>query len=368
MKKTLLLITLLAGVAACSQTPSQAPIAPVVPEETKPQVQTPKLVENEVLNDMGTQALATDFGHIFIDRDMTFKGTLPCDTCQGIAYQLNILQDGRFEARQDYQSTPEVNLVKGTWLLEERTLHLLSQSAKLPSFQFVSNNKLVRLDEAGKPVVSSTNFELTRSLNFEKLDTKRNLLGLYEVNNNQASFTSCLNAERYPIAMTQHHVPMLRSYQQNKQLQGKPVIATAQARLGEQEPVQLFIEQFDQFWPGASCPEKDNIKSAEGIVWQVERIEYIQVPQEYNLRLVFADNRITGFAGCNAFNGQYSHKASVLKIEPLATTRKYCATSNYYETNLLKRLQSADRMEVNGQKLQLFINNNVVLELSPALH
>lgn len=259
--------------------------------------------------------------------------------------------------------------MKGTWLLEGRVIHLMSQQTKIPSFQFVSNNKVVLLDEAGKPVISKDNYELVRSNNFVKLDTSMQMLGMYQVIDNNAVFTSCTSGEKSTIAMTQHHIPMLRSYQTDKNLNGKPVIATMIARQSQKEDKMLFVEKFEQFWPGATCPDTLNIAKVQGIVWRVERVKFIQVPQQYNLRMLFNDNaKLYGFSGCNVFNASYSQSSNLLKVNPLVSTKKYCAQSNYYESNFTQHLQMADRIELNGDKLQLFHNNEVVVEMKPALN
>ncbi len=39
----------------------------------------------------------------------------------------------------------------------------------------------------------------------------------------------------------------------------------------------LFVEKFEQFWPGATCPDTLNIAKVQGIVWRVERVKFIQV-------------------------------------------------------------------------------------------
>lgn len=368
MKQSFILSALVLALAGCSQLPEQAP-APIS-EVSEPVVAVePELVENEVLNDNVAQAQATDFGHIFIDRDMSFVGTLPCEGCPGVKYHVNLFQDGKFEARQEFIDKHEVNLVKGTWLLEGRVIHLMSQQTKIPSFQFVSNNKVVLLDEAGKPVVSKDNYELVRSNSFVKLDTSMQMLGMYQVIDNNAVFTSCTNGEKSTIAMTQHHIPMLRNYQTDKNLNGKPVIATMIARQSSKEDKMLFVEKFEQFWPGATCPDTLNVAKVQGIVWRVERVKFIQVPQQYNLRMLFNDNaKLYGFSGCNVFNASYSQSSNLLKVNPLVSTKKYCAQSNYYESNFTQHLQMADRIELNGDKLQLFHNNEVVVEMKPALN
>ena len=115
MKQSFILSALVLALAGCSQLPEQAP-APIS-EVNEPVVAVePELVENEVLNDHIAQAQATDFGHIFIDRDMSFIGTLPCEGCPGVKYHVNLFQDGKFEARQEVIDRHEVKLEKGTWL------------------------------------------------------------------------------------------------------------------------------------------------------------------------------------------------------------------------------------------------------------
>ena len=111
------------------------------------------------------------------------------------------------------------------------------------------------------------------------------------------------------------------------------------------------------------------IAKVQGIVWRVERVKFIQVPQQYNLRMLFNDNaKLYGFSGCNVFNASYSQSSNLLKVNPLVSTKKYCAQSNYYESNFTQHLQMADRIELNGDKLQLFHNNEVVVEMKPALN
>lgn len=315
-----------------------------------------------------TQALATDFEMIFIDQDMSFIGTLPCADCPGIAFHLNLYRDGRFEIRQEYLERNNILLVKGTWLLEQRTLHLMNQQHTLPTFQFVSNRRLTMLDMAGKPIVSSLNYHLDRSERLQSIDTRRPMLGLYQVNGDSATFTQCDSGERFQVAMTQHHMPMLRNYRQDPQLSGQAVIATLTGRLGNgQDSNTLFIDQFEQFWPGAACPQRHAPAAVHGLVWRAEKIAEQYVPQQLNVRVLFRDNNtLYGFAGCNNFHGSYRQRANTLEISNLAMTRKFCEESSQLEQSFTQSLQNADRAEVNGHALQLFQNNAVIMQLVPA--
>lgn len=362
--KRLVVALPIALLSACTSIP--APV--VVPAKVQPVEEAkPELVANEVLNSDTTEAIATDFGLIFIDRDMTFTGTLPCKKCAGITYQLNVYADGRFEARREYIDKNMVELLSGTWQLDDRTLHFTAKQGKVPSFHFGSSNVLILQDAAGKPIVTKENVSLTRQQNFAKLDTRMPLLGVYSLKNNEASFTDCVTGENSVIAMTQHHLPMMRSYQADPKMAGKPVVATLTARKSEESANALFVDRFEQFWPGATCPDKAATAKVQNVVWRLTSVSHIGVPQKLNIRLMFDDNkRVFGFAGCNNFNASYEQKDNRLTVAPVMMTRKSCQDGNFYEQQFTKQLQLADRIEVNQQKLQLFKDNKVIMELVPA--
>lgn len=362
--KRLVVALPVALLSACTSIP--APV--VVPAKVQPVEEAkPELVANEVLNSDTTEAVPTDFGLIFIDRNMTFSGTLPCKKCEGINYQLNVYADGHFEARREYINKNLVELLSGNWQLDDRTLHLTPKQGAMPSFHFGSSTVLVQQDAAGKPIVTKENFSLKRQPTFSKIDTRLPLLGMYTLTNNEASFTDCVSGENLSIAMTQHHLPMMRSYQADPKLTGKPVLATLTARKGDDNSNALFVDRFDQFWPGATCPDKAASAKVQNVVWRLTAVSHIGVPQKLNIRLMFdQNNRVFGFAGCNNFNASYEQKDNRLTVAPVMMTRKMCQEGNFYEQQFTKQLQVADRIEVNQQKLQLFKDNKVIMELVPA--
>lgn len=365
MKRSVVLTAIL--LSACSQVPPKplepAPVQPVVVEPT------PDLVPDEVVHSDNAEAVPTDFGLIFIDRDMSFKGTLPCKKCPGIQYQLNLMQDGRFELRREYIDRNTVELLSGQWQLDDRTLHFSSKQGKVPSFQFGSNQHLILLDNAGKPMVSKENQTLTRASQFSRIDTRMPLLGLYQLKNNEASFIDCMTGESHYVAMTQHHMPMLRTYQTDPKINGKAVVATLTARKSNEQQNALLVDKFDQFWPGATCPDKAAVAKVQNLVWRLQSVSQISVPQKLNIRVMFDDNnRLYGFSGCNNFNAGYSQQNNQLKVMPIVSTRKFCNDANFYEQQFTKQLQLADRIEVNQQKLQLYKDNQVIMEFLPAIN
>ena len=371
MKKHLLASAVLL-LTACSQTPPTVSTTvqetPLQPAQTN--VPPPPADEPEIENSDVAQSVATDFEHIFIDSDITFTGTLPCADCPGISYHINLYRDGRFEARQEYLERNKVALVKGIWLLEKRSLHLVNQQQTLPAFHFLSSKQLTMLDLSGKPISSNLNYQLQREPELKKLDTRQAMLGLYRLQDNQATFTSCRSGDTLQVANTQFHLPVMRQYQQDERYKGQAVIATLVGRRGQDEQANtLFIDKFEQFWPGAICPEQNTPGKMQGIVWRAEKLTNTYVPQQLNVRVIFDQNeRLYGFAGCNNFNGSYKQRSNQLTVQPLVSTRKFCADSSALEQKFTQSLQSADRAEVNGDKLQLFRNNQMILQFVPAVN
>ncbi|MDX1676756.1 META domain-containing protein [Arsukibacterium sp.] len=373
MRKSLILVALM--LAGCSQLPAPEHITPEKVSDSKPVQppvpQAPDIQDDSVPDSETTEAIATNFEQIFIDNDVSFTGTLPCADCPGIQYHLNLYRDGRFEVRQEYLERGEINIIKGIWLLEQRNLHLVNQQHTLPAFYFSNNNQLAMLDLAGKPISSALNYQLKRAPDFIKLDSRQPMLGLYLLKNNQATFTPCQSGETLPVANTQHHLPMMRHYQQDERFRNNAIIATLVGRkqANTQGETQLLIEKFEQFWPDAGCPDTFTPGRIHGIVWRAEKLSGRYLPQHLNVRMLFdSQDRIYGFAGCNSFNGSYKQQANRLNVAGLASTQKYCSESSKLEQQFTTSLQAADRAEVNGSKLQLFKDNNLLIEFKPALN
>jgi copper homeostasis protein (lipoprotein) len=154
-------------------------------------------------------------------------------------------------------------------------------------------------------------------------------------------------------------------------LRNNAVIATLVGRksVNDQGETQLLIEKFEQFWPNATCPDAYAPGEIQGIVWRAEKLAGRYLPQQLNVRMLFdRQERLYGFAGCNSFNGSYKQQANRLNVAGLASTQKYCSDSSELELQFTSSLQAADRAEVNGNKLQLFKDNSLLIEFKPAVN
>ncbi|CAM3880985.1 META domain-containing protein [Rheinheimera salexigens] len=371
MKKRLLFSALL--LSACTPLPpsadriSPAPVSNSDTVQVKPDTQAAPVVDSSAPIATTTES-QSEPELITINNDMSFIGVLPCADCPGISYHINLFRDGRFEARQEYLERNYVNIVKGIWLLDNRNLHLVNQQENLPGFHFTAADSIVMLGLNGQPIRNNNLYQLQRDTEFRKLDTRQAMLGSYQLSNNIATFTSCNTGESFTVANTQHHLPVMRQYQQNHKLKQQAVIATLVGRKGQDEHAnKLFIDSFDQFWPGANCAKEVTPDNYKGIVWRADKFANAKIPPQLKIKVVFAaDDTVYGFSGCNNFSGKYQQQASQLTVQSVASTRKMCATGNSEEQRFMENLQNADRAEINGKKLQLFRNNRVVLQFSAA--
>lgn len=78
------------------------------------------------------------------------------------------------------------------------------------------------------------------------------------------------------------------------------------------------------------------------------------------LRLTVADNRVTGFAGCNTFSGGFSQTSDRLTFTPLAMTRMACAEGQLTENKYAVVLTGARTYRWTARSLELLDGTTVL--------
>ena len=76
-----------------------------------------------------------------------------------------------------------------------------------------------------------------------------------------------------------------------------------------------------------------------------------------------ADNRVSGFAGCNRLAGTYQAKNDSLRIGPLALTRMACPSGMELETKFGAALDATRSYRITGNRLDLVGETGVVASL-----
>ncbi|MBT8260829.1 MAG: META domain-containing protein [Flavobacteriaceae bacterium] len=83
----------------------------------------------------------------------------------------------------------------------------------------------------------------------------------------------------------------------------------------------------------------------------------------HDLTIVFneAEKKISGFSGCNRYFGSYTLDNEIIKIGPLASTKKYCiGEANNIESKFLEALEKTNTINITENKIQ-FQNEKVTL-------
>jgi copper homeostasis protein (lipoprotein) len=94
-----------------------------------------------------------------------FVGTMPCADCPGIHYELSLRDDASYSLHTRYEGRSIDQRVTGRWVYSEadRTLRLDGTNGSTESFRVASPDRIEKLDQSGRPIVSKLNYALLRS-------------------------------------------------------------------------------------------------------------------------------------------------------------------------------------------------------------
>jgi len=88
------------------------------------------------------------------------------------------------------------------------------------------------------------------------------------------------------------------------------------------------------------------------------------------LQLDQANQTVSGFSGCNRYSGGFNSEGNSthgtpLKFGPMAVTRRYCADGDELERAYLKTLGTVDAYKMEGDRLSLLSDSEVVATFKP---
>jgi len=103
-----------------------------------------------------------------------------------------------------------------------------------------------------------------------------------------------------------------------------------------------------------------------GTHWQLSKLGTETITADVTLRtpyLTFSqgDNKVTGFAGCNRFSGNYDRLANNINLTQLSTTKKLCFQQMNLEAQFLTVLSETDTYKVIDNTLTLYGNSGLAL-------
>lgn len=111
----------------------------------------------------------------------------------------------------------------------------------------------------------------------------------------------------------------------------------------------------------AATPPTDRIWTLVSI--EQQPLDSAALSSPPTLQLATADNRASGFAGCNRFAGTYKLSSGALEFGPLALTRMACPSGMEVENRFAAVLGRVRSYRMNGERLVLVSGDTVLAEL-----
>ena len=121
--------------------------------------------------------------------------------------------------------------------------------------------------------------------------------------------------------------------------------------------INLFTIEEEQF-SNPNLNEGDKLFSK----WKIIKIEGIKnMAIHPSIQFEKEESTVSGFAGCNNFNGGFTLQGKELKFGPIAATRKMCNDMTI-EDQFLQQLSKVARYEVVKRELYLYdISDGIVM-------
>jgi copper homeostasis protein (lipoprotein) len=322
----------------------------------------------------------------------TYSGTLPCADCVGIRYVLSLCPDGRFYRQRTYlrsENSGETVLDAGawsaTWSGNASVLNLTSTTQDREAFTVSSANSLLLLDResdraacAGQPEANCT---LTREPRAYAPQGLYRIRGIYREAGGRQTLQPC--GSRTPLPAATSGQPLLLQRLSKAAAGGKPALVTVTALFdnagnpGGGETLRIANVLTAQ--PGGACPaavrvppmvaglrppSANEVQPQAGLLarlagtsWVLTEIDRAAPPAgigegEASLRFL-QEGRVSGFTGCNRFNGPYTLAGRSVHFGLMVTTRMACPVSANIEVPYMKALEDARQIDLQDDSFYL---------------
>ncbi len=98
--------------------------------------------------------------------------------------------------------------------------------------------------------------------------------------------------------------------------------------------------------------------------WKLIDINNVPIKRSEKLKepyfILKAQNKLSGFSGCNRFFGSYTTQDNTISFTGVGMTRMMCRESMQLEHTFTKVFQEATHYKIQGEKLELFNNTQLL--------
>lgn len=319
---------------------------------------------------------------------MTYSGKLPCADCVGIQYVLTLRPDGRFYRQRTYlrsENTGQIVFDLGAWAVNASVLTLTSTTHDNELFAVSSAESIALVDrESNRSACLSQpelNCSLTREARAHVPLGSYLIRGIYQEMGGRRTLQPC--GTPIPLTAETSGRPLLLERLSKAVAGGKPALITVTGLFEKPDSPQggetLRIANVLTDQPGGVCPASVSVAAIvadlkppsssaptthaalsgllAGTSWVLTEIDRRPPPagvdeSEASIRFV-AQSRVSGFTGCNRFNGSYSLAGRSIHLGLSRTTRMVCPASANIEIPYMKALDDACHSDVQGDSLYL---------------
>jgi heat shock protein HslJ len=304
---------------------------------------------------------------------VTYSGVLPCVACAGRQFTLSLRPDGLFLLREVYLSKEKGKdktlIEQGIWKTasDGSRIRLWGGIQLVRQFAIRDANTLRMLDDRGREIQSTLNYDLVRSNTFDPIEQPFRKRWMYERNVNRGFAIDCIKGMRFPIAQEGDLAGLDAAYKTAQLAENAPLVVEFEGHFarrpkapgtGEEEVV--VVNKFLQGRPGEGCTGSLPVGGLENTYWKLVELNGAEVAiapgqQEPHLRLESVLRRVTVTGGCNSLRGGYQVTQGNLRFTPLAGTKKACPQAVMdREVTLLRALEATTTFRLFTEALELY--------------
>jgi heat shock protein HslJ/uncharacterized lipoprotein NlpE involved in copper resistance len=304
---------------------------------------------------------------------VTYSGILPCVACAGREFTLSLRPDGLFVLRQVYLSKEkgkDKTLVEqGSWRssADGTRLSLWGGIELHQQFAIRDADTLRMLDDRGREIQSTLNYNLVRSNTFDPIEQPFRKRWMYVREADQGLAIDCIKGLRFPVAQERDMAALNTAYGTAKPAEGAPLVVEFEGHFARRPKAQgagdeevVVVDKFILAASGQGCTGSLPVGSLENTYWKLVELNGRSIvtgpgQQEPHLRLESVLRRVTVSGGCNSLRGGYQVNQENLSFTPLAGTKKACPEPVMEQENaLLKTLAATTTFRLFNEALELY--------------
>ncbi len=199
-----------------------------------------------------------------LESPSSYSGLLPCASCSGIRYTLNLWPDNAFFLRLTYlgkgQGEGDSFYDIGQWVINGKVLTLMGGKEVSQMFAIKNADTLRKLDTEGKEIQSKLNYDLIRSEHFEPLQPRLSMRGMYSYLADAGLFQECLTGWRLPVAQSEDNAVLEAAYNKTRREPGEALLVNLEGTIAMRPKIEgkgsqptLIVEHFKQIGPDETC-------------------------------------------------------------------------------------------------------------------